>query len=139
MEQIDLCWRLRNQGYKIACEPAAMVFHLGGGTLNASNPRKTFLNFRNSLIMMHRNLPSGVAFRRIFVRLILDGFSGVNFLFQGRWSDCMAIIKAHFAFYAHVGKVQKERLASGKLLWPHSVVFYFFVKRIKEYRQLPHD
>jgi GT2 family glycosyltransferase len=139
MEEIDLCWRLKNNGYKVACEPASVVYHLGGGTLNTGNPHKTYLNFRNSLLMLYKNLPAGVALRKILIRLVLDGFSGINYIFLGKWKDCLAIIKAHFSFYRLIGSVQKHKKANERWLWPHSFVYYYFLRRKRKFSELPND
>lgn len=139
MEEIDLCWRIKNAGYRIGFVPESKVFHLGGGTLNKSNPRKTFLNYRNSLAMLAKNLPFWRAIQVIFIRLILDGVSGVKLLLEFKFSDFWAIIKAHFSFYAmlpYLIKVSKGKPKSGKHLYPVSIVFAYFVKKIKTYSDL---
>ncbi|WP_310586691.1 glycosyltransferase family 2 protein [Marinilongibacter aquaticus] len=142
MEEIDLCWRLHSLGKSIYAKPESVVYHLGGGTLHKSNPRKTYLNYRNGLIMLLKNLPKKVLIRRIFVRLILDGFSGVSFLFKGQWRDTLAIIKAHFHFYAlapKVYKASKNAPRSDKALAPFSIVWQFYLLNRKTYTALPHD
>ena len=96
-EEIDLCWRLLNKDYKIACVPQSKVYHLGGASLAKMNPKKTFLNFRNNLLMLLKNLPV-YAFPIIYFRLVLDGFAGFKFLVEGRGSHCWAIVKAHLSF-----------------------------------------
>lgn len=109
MEEIDLCWRMQNLGYEIWVEPASVVYHVGGGTLHKSNPKKTFLNFRNNLALLYKNLPSNKLFSTIFLRLILDGLAGVNFLPKGQFADIIAIIKAHFAFYGMLPYLKRKR------------------------------
>lgn len=109
MEEIDLCWRMQNLGYEIWVEPASVVYHVGGGTLHKSNPKKTFLNFRNNLALLYKNLPSNKLFSTIFLRLILDGLAGVNFLLKGQFADIIAIIKAHFAFYGMLPYLKRKR------------------------------
>ena len=84
MEEIDLCWRMQLHGYEVGCEPTSTVYHLGGGTLNKLSSKKTYLNFRNSLIIMFLNLPSAEAFAKIMTRLILDGIAGIKFIFEGK-------------------------------------------------------
>lgn len=138
MEEIDLCWRLRNQGFTITCQPQSVVYHLGGGTLGTDNPHKTFLNFRNSLLMLYKNLPTGEAFRKIFFRLLLDGLSGIKFLSEGKWNSCLAIIRAHFAFYGMLGKTQKQKITSSALLMPYSITYLYFVRKIRKFSGLPH-
>lgn len=98
MEEIDLCWRLRLDGRQIWAVPQAQVFHLGGGSLPASNPRKTYLNFRNNLLMLHKNLPDAVSRGVLFRRRLLDTIAWAKFLITGQWADARAIIKAHRDF-----------------------------------------
>jgi GT2 family glycosyltransferase len=98
MEEIDLCWRLKRMGKKIMVCPSSVVYHLGGGTLPQSHPRKTFLNFRNSLLMLLRNLPSTKLYL-IFIRLIFDGLSVLKFIFSLSFENSFAVIKAHWAFF----------------------------------------
>lgn len=99
MEEIDLCWRMQNHGFKVACDPLSIVYHLGGGTLNKLSPRKTYLNFRNSLIILYLNLPTKEASAKILTRLLLDGVAGIKFLFEGKPKHMFAVIHAHFSFY----------------------------------------
>jgi GT2 family glycosyltransferase len=108
-EEIDLCWRIKNEGHAIYCEPESTVYHVGGGTLNSDSPRKTFLNFRNSLSMLYKNLPKKKVFPIIFIRLILDGLIGIKFLLSGKISHTLAIIKGHFAFYGRISELKKKR------------------------------
>lgn len=103
-EEIDLCWRLKNEGKKIYYCGKSTVYHVGGGTLNKQNPKKTFLNFRNNLSMLLKNLPFPKLIYIIFLRLCLDGVAGIYFLFQGKWQHTFAIIRAHFVFYAQAKK-----------------------------------
>ena len=98
MEEIDLCWRMRLAGWKVAAVPAAEVYHLGGGSLPASNPRKTYLNFRNNLLMMHKNLPDSVRGRRIFSRMLLDGVAALKFALTLDFGNVSAIWRAHRDF-----------------------------------------
>lgn len=95
MEEIDLCWRLRRMGYQIVCVPQSRVYHKGGASLPQGNPRKTLLNFRNSLVMMWKNLPTDQCRQLIFRRKLLDGLAALNYLFHGQWRNCWAIIQAH--------------------------------------------
>ncbi|MFN8345579.1 MAG: glycosyltransferase family 2 protein [Spirosomataceae bacterium] len=103
MEEIDLCWRLHLAGYDVYCCPQSAVYHVGGGTLPPSSPFKTYLNYRNSLAMLYKNLPTHSRWKIIFLRLVLDGISAVRFLPKGQWRDIWAIIRAHFSFYARLG------------------------------------
>lgn len=95
MEEIDLCWRLRRMGGKVACVPSSEVFHLGGASLGPENPRKTLLNFRNSLIMLYKNLPHEERSGKIFRRKLWDGLAALNFMAHFQFSHAIAIWKAH--------------------------------------------
>jgi GT2 family glycosyltransferase len=102
MEEIDLCWRMQWHNYKIFVYPFAQVYHVGGGALPKENPRKTYLNFRNNLFLLFKNIPSGKLFGKLFVRLSLDGLAAVQYLFKLKFSFFWAILKAHFHFYKHL-------------------------------------
>ena len=117
-EEIDLCWRAFNKGHKIKYNSQSVVYHVGGATLQQGNPKKTFLNFRNSLLMLLKNLPKKQLIPVIFIRLILDGVAGVQFLSQGKFKHFLAILKAHFSFYSLVAENYKKREAfqSAKIL-----------------------
>ena len=95
MEEIDLCWRVRNLGYDIVCLPQSRVYHYGGGSLAMGNPRKTKLNFRNSLLMLYKNLPRSRRRSVIVKRLLLDGVAAINFLLHGEVMQVKAIWDAH--------------------------------------------
>lgn len=98
MEEIDLCWRLQNMGYSIWACHESIVYHMGGGTLSNSSPRKTYLNFRNSLLMLHKNLPESRKRKTLFARKLFDGLAGGFFLLQGKPKHIMQIIRAHRDF-----------------------------------------
>ncbi len=109
MEEIDFCWRLKNNGYKVMFTPESLVYHVGGGTLPKSSARKTFLNFRNNFYLLYKNLPSDRIWKVIIARLFLDGLAGIKFLTEGHYKDTLAVIKAHFAFYSGLGKLRRKR------------------------------
>ncbi|MCP9770894.1 glycosyltransferase family 2 protein [Lacihabitans sp. LS3-19] len=139
MEEIDLCWRIQNHGFQIVYEPQSVVYHVGGGTLNKSNPFKTFLNFRNNLAMLFKNLPFLFLLPIIFFRLILDGVSAFKFLKDGNSKDFWAVAKAHFAFYGMIPYLIKQRKGSFvgfKKLSKGSVVWKYFVKNQKTYPEI---
>ncbi len=117
MEEIDFCWRAKNAGYKIMVQPASVIYHVGGGTLPKNSPRKTYLNFRNNMMLLFKNLTPRELPKVVFFRLFLDGVAGVRFLFQGHFKDILAIVKAHFYIYAHLGLLTRKR----KRLRPHAV------------------
>lgn len=102
MEEIDFCWRIQLEGYKVTVVPSSIVYHIGGGTLPKESPYKLFLNYRNDLLMLENNLPRTIgrkkAKRRIRTRMILDGLSGAVYLFTGKWESFKAVIKAHREF-----------------------------------------
>lgn len=129
-EEIDLCWRAFNLGYKAKYTPASVVFHVGGATLNESNPKKTFLNFRNSLLMLTKNLPENKLVPILSARLILDGIAGIQFIFKGKFIHCWAIIKAHFHFYYLINKTLKKRKGFQSENYYHSksIVYRYFIK-----------
>lgn len=109
MEEIDFCWRAQNYGYQVMVEPASLVYHVGGGTLPQGNPRKTFLNARNGLALLYKNLPKGSVFSTIFKRMILDGVWAARSILTGDFKTPVAILKAHFAFYGDIGTWRKQR------------------------------
>lgn len=98
MEEIDLCWRLRSRGRGIVCIPQSVVYHVGAATLKKENPRKTFLNFRNNLLMLYKNLPEKDLKRVMFVRGILDGVAAVVFLLKGEEEAAKAVLQARKEF-----------------------------------------
>ena len=104
-EEVDLCWRAHNKGYKVYYVPDSHVFHLGGSTLSNMNPFKTYLNFRNSLFSITKNLPRKVAFVIILCRLVLDGIAALRFVFQLKFNHCVAILRAHLSFYRQFRRV----------------------------------
>lgn len=108
-EEIDLCWRVFNKNLKVRFCYKSIIYHVGGATLSSSNPRKTFLNFRNSLWMMIKNLPSGQMLPTLFIRLSLDGLAGIRFLTVGKFPHFLAILKAHFYFYLKLFYFIKKR------------------------------
>ena len=145
MEEIDLCWRMQNLGYKIFVNPNSSVYHVGGGTLQKQNARKTFLNFRNSLITLTKDHPSKGLLFKLWMRLNLDGIAGAKFFFTLQPQHCFAILRAHYAFYFSLGKTLKKRkqlkALSGyepqfKNTYAKSIVYAYFVKGLKKYSDL---
>lgn len=137
-EEIDLCWRAFNKGHKIKYNSQSVVYHVGGATLQLGNPKKTFLNFRNSLLMLVKNLPKKQLFPVIFIRLALDGIAGIKFLLQGEPKHLLAVLKAHFAFYALLNKHlnKREKFQSEKYYKTKSIVYLYFIKRIKVFNDI---
>jgi len=139
MEEIDLCWRLLNRNWRIVCCGDSEVYHVGGGTLHKSNPRKTFLNYRNNLMMIYKNMPIGQRVRVLLARLVLDGISSVRFMLAGAWPDVWAIVRAHFAFYRLVPRLNERgnRPPRQASLYRRSVVWEYFVKGKRKFSELP--
>jgi len=109
MEEIDFCWRLKNNGYKIMYCPDSIVYHVGGGTLPKKSAQKTYLNFRNNLSLLYKNLPSELIFPVFAVRFPLDGIAAFKFLIDGGFKDFFAVMKAHFYFYTHFKGIHQKR------------------------------
>lgn len=143
MEEIDLCWRSHRLGAKVMVNPESVVYHLGGGSLPMGSPRKVFYNYRNSLVMLAKNLEKA-PFLKILLRLLLDGVAGVRSLIQGRPGETLAILKAHFSFYSRLpgilAKRKKLKNSAQKsvqhLMYPRLIIFQFFLKGFKTYREL---
>ncbi|MEZ4936960.1 MAG: glycosyltransferase family 2 protein [Crocinitomicaceae bacterium] len=144
MEEIDLCWRLKNLGYKIGYCGESHIYHLGGGTLNYMTPKKTYLNFRNSLFMITKNY-RGNLFLLIFNRLIIDGIAGIRFFFMGEWKHLKAIVNAHFDYYKQLKHFLKVRKAYRKTnsgnennagYYRKSIVLQKFWKKRDHFNQL---
>jgi GT2 family glycosyltransferase len=137
-EEIDLCWRASNKGYTIKYISESVVFHVGGATLQQGNPKKTFLNFRNSLLMLTKNLPEDKLYWILFCRMILDGIAGMQFLLQGKFSHFLAILKAHGSFYSlfsiHYNK--RDKFQSEKYYNQKSIVYLYFIKKVKVFSDI---
>lgn len=137
MEEIDLCWRLKNKGKIIYYCSESTVYHVGGGTLDVYNPEKTYLNFRNNLLMLIKNLPSDQVVWIILLRLLLDGLAGIRFLFSNGWKHCWAIVRAHFAVYRMLPKFLKKRKAGIKNYYNKKyIIFQYFVEKRNTYTRL---
>lgn len=108
-EEIDLCWRLHNLGRKVFYTGKSTIYHVGGGTLNKQNPRKTFLNIRNNLLMLVKNLPIVSIFWVLPVRLLLDFFVALYFGYREGWSHIWAVFRAHMSFYYNFFGILKKR------------------------------
>ncbi len=138
-EEIDLCWRLQSKGGKILCVGASKVYHVGGATLAAQNPKKTFYNFRNSLLNLLKNSKGTCTFCSIFVRMVLDGIAAFQFLFQGKPRHFMAVVKAHLSFYGLLPKFLKKRKENAsqlKYFKTKSIVFQYFILKKKHFDKL---
>jgi GT2 family glycosyltransferase len=135
MEEIDLCWRLKNMGYKIMYCAESEVFHVGGGTLDKENPFKTYLNFRNNLLLLKKNLPFGRSAYTIGIRLWLDLLAIIRFVSEGKRKDAMAVSKAHRNFFRNIFKghegVKVPKAHHSKLsgMYKHNIVWDFFLRK----------
>jgi len=133
MEEIDLCWRLKNLGYKVMYCAQSEVYHVGGGTLNTENPFKTYLNFRNNLLLLKKNLPY---WRSVFVigsRYVMDLMALFRFLNEGKRKDAAAVSKAHRNFLKNIFKAEKTYISADKSrlkgMYKGSIVSAFFIKK----------
>ncbi len=146
MEEIDWCWRANLYGYKIFCIPQSVVYHVGGGTLSRTNPWKTFLNYRNSLIMLEKNLKFPDVLFIIAIRLVFDLISAFIYLLKGDFNNFFAVIKAHFVFLTgqpkwickrfSVRRNVKRKKVNDKLIYNRSIVFDYFIKGVKKFSEL---
>lgn len=142
MEEIDLCWRLQRAGYQIAAVAESQVLHVGGGTLAQGTPFKTYLNFRNNLILLYKNVDPAHKFNTIFKRMLLDGIAGLRFLLDLQWMQFLAVVHAHFYFYKYVifhknkqnlpESLQKNYIES----YPGNIVADYFFRKIKKFSDL---
>lgn len=144
MEEIDLCWRMKNRGYKIMVEPASVVYHIGGGTLSKANWRKTYLNFRNNLELIYKNIEGKYLFRSLFMRMVLDGIAAFKFLFTNGFSHFYAILRAHMHFYRLIPVIRQKRRSLKKEektrntagVYMGSIVADYFVRKRKKFSDL---
>jgi GT2 family glycosyltransferase len=136
-EEIDLCWRLKNRGYQVRFVPSSKVYHLGGGTLPKTSSRKTFLNYRNNLLLLLKNLPDEKLFSVLMRRLVLDGISSLRFLLKAELGNYLAVFKAHFAFYKKIQYYKNFRKEEKKFItrnyhkeiYSKSIVNEYFIKK----------
>lgn len=144
MEEIDLCWRVKNMGYKIMYCPHSTVFHVGGGTLAKTSPRKTYLNFRNNLLLMCKNHDPHFFGLKLLARMILDGVAGIKFLLSGDVSHFSAVIKAHFSFYGMFSRTMKKRKVLQRqikqytttAIYRKSIVVDYYLRGKKKFSEL---
>lgn len=142
MEEIDLCWRLQLAGKKVYACPESRIYHVGGGTLKKQSPFKTFLNFRNGLLLLEKNLPAETRGKTILLRMCLDGIAAVRFLASGNWADFAAVFKAHVYFHRNRRKFRPKvpvnrTFASLAGYYGGSVVWQHFARKVKRFSDLP--
>jgi GT2 family glycosyltransferase len=138
-EEIDLCWRTQNIGYKVKYVGTSTVFHVGGATLQETNPHKTYLNFRNSLLNVVKNVPKKWFLFVVFSRLILDGIAGIRFLIELRPVHTFAILRAHINFYKNFKKFlgKRKKLQKKQNYNLHtSIVWQYFILGRKKFKDL---
>lgn len=149
-EEIDLCWRLKRAGYRVVVQPRSVVYHLGGGTLAYNTPRKTYLNFRNSLFTILKNEHAGRLLWLFPLRLLMDGLAGLLFLSQGKWAHIVSILRAHLRLYASVPVLLQKRMDGYRTVetfrnWPQpnrkgryrgSIVWQYYARKVRKFSDL---
>lgn len=144
MEEIDLCWRLNARGRKVVCIPQSVVYHLGGGTLNKSNSRKTYLNFRNNLLMLYKNLPAERLAGVLRIRCVLDYVAALSFLLQGHVGDVRAVFRARRDFRRMRTDYRADREHNLSLTkctevpgyYPKSILVAYYLKKMRTFGKL---
>ncbi len=141
MEEIDLCWRFKLLGKKVTYCPGSSVYHVGGGTLPKSNPKKTYFNFRNSLYILAKNLPAKNFYPILFLRIILDTIAAIKFLFSLKLNDCMSVLKAYLSFVSHIRYMRlnkpKKNMPKITQKYRRSIAWDYFIKRKTIFSKLP--
>lgn len=144
MEEIDLCWRLRSRGKQIVCIPQSTVYHIGGGTLNAENPRKTYLNFRNSLLLLYKNLPQNILRKTLFIRFLFDYLAAFQLLISGKYANAKMVRKARKDYHKMKTDFAAKRLenlqnTTGQSIpeiYPKSIVIQYYLRGKKRFCDL---
>ena len=144
-EEIDLCWRLRSRGRGVVCVPQSVAYHLGGGTLPQGNPKKDYLNFRNNLLLLYKNLPAGRLWKVMFLRFWLDALASVRFILRGQYRSFLAVWRARFDFWCLLPQFRKDRKENLRLSKLKSVpeqssfslLWQYHVKGRKTWKTLP--
>ena len=141
-EEIDLCWRAQRAGYKIYVEPASVVYHVGGGTLPMGDRKKVYLNFRNNLVMLSKNLPSAESFWKIPCRIIMDNIAAFDALVNGNFSTFISIERAHLDFIKWIlsgkrgKKLPKIKMKNLKAIYFGSIVWQYFINKKKTFFEI---
>ncbi len=145
MEEIDLCWRMLWKGYNLYCIPQSIVYHVGGGALPSNNPFKIYLNFRNNLYLLYKNLDQQHLWKVIFMRILLDYIAAGVFLLKGNIAFVISVFKAHFHFYGSLHKLSiyrkkndylKQKFPAFPLVYNKSIVWQYYICKRKLYSQL---
>ncbi len=144
MEEVDLCWRLKNMGYKIGYIGSSTVFHVGGSVISYGSPQKLFYNFRNSLILLLKNEKASKLLWLFPLRLVLDGIAGLQMLAGGKWKEMVTIIKAHFSFYGGLAMWLQKRREAQKIItvrntignYNKSIIWQYFALKKRQFSKL---
>lgn len=144
-EEIDLCWRMRSRGYHVRLASSGIVYHLGGASLSMESPRKVFLNFRNNLLMLYKNLPTPRLYFTLLLRMPLDALSSLVYLAQGRGAHALAVLRAWRSFLIqrpHYELKRGENMRARRTdlpipLRPYSLLIHYYLLGHKHYSQLP--
>jgi len=140
MEEIDICWRLKHAGYKIMYCGASKIYHIGGGSLNKTSARKTYLNMRNNATMIYKNLPRKQLYPVFFFRFILDLAAAMKFLIDGGFKHFIAVLRAHIGFYfsyrKNRGKRSRIKHRNVEQIYQGNIAFDHFGQGVKEFAQL---
>jgi GT2 family glycosyltransferase len=142
MEEIDLCWRMKKDGYKVYYCGESAVFHVGGGTLTYSNPRKTYLNFRNSIMVLIKNLPLQELIWKLPFRWIMDYIAIAKFCFTGNFKEGLMILKSHLYILQNFSKTLKKRKKIRQTrfneagIYPHFLLFSYHIAGVRKYSDL---
>jgi len=144
MEEVDLCWRFRLAGYRVCYVPRSTVYHVGGGSLPYDTEKKTYLNFRNNLFLLYKNLPDNKLHKILFIRKLLDGLAAMMFILTGRFAGARAVWKAHIDYYKSIKSLKEKRklvrdltkIKNGIQLLNKSIVFRFYIRGEKTYKSL---
>jgi len=144
MEEIDLCWRIKNMGYTVKYCHDSVVYHVGGGTLPAKDHMKTYLNFRNNIILLYKNLPSGRLIPVLFPRFILDFISLFQFLFRFELHNMVAVAGAYYFLLGHIRSIRRLRRQNLEIcspathpeIYPGSIVYKFYILGIRRFNDL---
>jgi len=133
MEEIDFCWRVKNLGYKVMVEPKSVVYHVGGGTLPKNSAKKTYLNFRNNMFLLLKNLPKKKLLPVFLLRFPLDNIAAIFFLLQGHWRDTVAVYRAQLSFLKHFSRIKQKRTPINEEVFNQtfrkSIVFEHYIKK----------
>lgn len=144
-EEIDLCWRLRSRGYDIVCIPQSVVYHVGGGTLPSDSPRKAYLNFRNNLLLLYKNMSKKEYRPVMHYRRILDAAAALHFLVGGHWAACWAVVRAHYDFHRMRKDFKADRdrnqaatiVPAKQILSPINLLWQYYARGRHFFSELP--